>query len=141
PPAAADRFFHALYSTKKKIRDLSVGHDYFNHIATCPASLDLAAKWLVKLPIYELRFQNYSTSIPTQILSVLHLAPILHSLHLHNLGECAQVAFSECKSLQKLTLSHLFAGAVNPEVLVCQLVNVVKDTKIQQLGMSLPWPR
>ncbi|KAJ3241171.1 hypothetical protein HDU81_001567 [Chytriomyces hyalinus] len=136
--SAADTFFDALHNTKKSIRLLSIGHDYLTQFASDPASLDLTTKWLVKLPIYELEFLSDSARIPIQLLGVLHLVPMLVSLHLQTLGDCAGVALSECKSLRKLAFSNLFVGVERPKAIVQQVVDVVKGSKIEVLAVFVP---
>ncbi|KAJ3241172.1 hypothetical protein HDU81_001568 [Chytriomyces hyalinus] len=106
---------------------------------------------MAKLRIHELRFPRSST-IPTQIRDMLHLVPMLTSLHLRTLEDFVGVALSEFKSLRKLSPSKLFVRAeewpealvrpearVRPEALVGQLLDIVEATKIQQLEPLLPW--
>ncbi|KAJ3406942.1 hypothetical protein HDU80_010002 [Chytriomyces hyalinus] len=134
-----DALFSAIFSTNKTIIHLSLGADYLESCIFDQASLDLTTKWLAKLRIHELEFQHSST-IPTQIRGMLHLVPMLASLHLPTLKDFVGVSLSECKSLRKLSISQLFVGAKKkPEALVQQLLDIVEATKIQQLEVSLPW--
>ncbi|KAJ3240293.1 hypothetical protein HDU81_004208 [Chytriomyces hyalinus] len=133
-----DEFFAAVNFAKSNMRELTLGLDYFERCNSDPASLDMTAKWLVKLPIRELRFLS-PFSIPTAILGVLHLAPMLTSLRLPSLKDCAGISLSECKSLRKLFLSKLFVGEENAEELVQKVLNVVKATKIRELAICLPY--
>ncbi|KAI8820076.1 hypothetical protein BJ741DRAFT_682210 [Chytriomyces cf. hyalinus JEL632] len=64
---------------------------------------------------------------------------VLSSLHLRTLEDIGSVALSECKSLCHLSISKLFDGAEGPEVLVQQLLDILKDAKILQLEVFLPW--
>ncbi|KAJ3263258.1 hypothetical protein HDU77_011040 [Chytriomyces hyalinus] len=132
PSPATDKFFGALHNAKKNIWQLSLGFRYFARCESDPDLLVVTAKWLVKLRIHELHFLS-SSGIPTEICGMLHLMPMLKSLHLQNLGDCAGIAFSEFKMLKKLMISDLFAGEENPEELVQQVVNVLQPTKIQQV--------
>ncbi|KAJ3398001.1 hypothetical protein HDU80_009385 [Chytriomyces hyalinus] len=132
-----EEFFAAVFTAKKTIVQLSFGDEYFKPEKPDPASLKLATKWLLKLPIYELRFLSYSAD-PTAIIGMLHLVPMLGSLHLRHLKDCAGVALSECKSLRHLTLTRLFEGEESPQSLVQQLVDVLKGTKIQQVRVTVP---
>ncbi|KAJ3226073.1 hypothetical protein HDU78_010458, partial [Chytriomyces hyalinus] len=86
----------------------------------------------VKLPIHHLQFLGFSTN-PTEMLDVLHRAPMLSSLHISNLEDCAATALSECKSLRTLILSNLFDGEESAEQIVRKLMDIAKDTKIQKL--------
>ncbi|KAI8827662.1 hypothetical protein BJ741DRAFT_629225 [Chytriomyces cf. hyalinus JEL632] len=133
-----DEFFGALYNAKKNIRELSLGVDYFDRCNSNPASLDMTSKWLVKLPIRDLRFLSY-TSIPTQILSVLHLAPILNSLYVPNLEDCAAVSLCDCKSLRRLSIFKTFEGEESAEEVVRKVLDVVKPTNIHEVAMHLPF--
>ncbi|KAJ3238641.1 hypothetical protein HDU78_003384 [Chytriomyces hyalinus] len=137
-----DEFFGALYNAKKIIREISLGVEYFDRCNSNRASLDMTAKWLLKLPIRKLRFLSY-TSIPTQILSVLHLAPILNSLHLPNLEDCAAVTLSECKSLRRLLIFKAFEGGESAAEVVQKVLDVVKPTNIHEVSMYMPfiWQR
>ncbi|KAJ3396350.1 hypothetical protein HDU80_009994 [Chytriomyces hyalinus] len=119
-----DEFFGALYNAKKSIRELYLGGEYFERCGSDPASLDMTAKWLAKLPIHGLRFWGH-TSIPTQILGMLHLMPMLDSLHVPNLEDCKDISFSECKLLRKLSITNVFQGEESPEVLVQKVLRVV----------------
>ncbi|KAJ3255954.1 hypothetical protein HDU77_003453 [Chytriomyces hyalinus] len=132
-----DDFFSMICSAKKNIRKLTLGVVYLEYCSSDPAALKMTAKWLPKLRIHELEFTSY-LPIATQILGVLHLAPILGSLHLMNLGVCSVVPFSECKSLKKLVLLGLLHGKGNPEELVQQLLDIVTESSIQQLEVYLP---
>ncbi|KAJ3402767.1 hypothetical protein HDU80_004774 [Chytriomyces hyalinus] len=78
PSAGTDDFFGAMYKTKKNIWELSLEDDYFERCEI--DSAEMTAKWLVKLPIHRLVLVSYM-SIPTEILDVLHLMPLLDSLH------------------------------------------------------------
>ncbi|KAJ3399167.1 hypothetical protein HDU80_008213 [Chytriomyces hyalinus] len=133
-----DEFFGALYNAKKIIREISLGVVYFDRCNSNRASLDLTAKWLLKLPIRKLRFLSY-TSIPTQILSVLHLAPNLNSLHLPNLEDCAAVTLSECKSLRRLLIFKAFEGGESAAEVVQKVLDVVKPTNIHEVSMYMPF--
>ncbi|KAI8839096.1 hypothetical protein BJ741DRAFT_663049 [Chytriomyces cf. hyalinus JEL632] len=137
PAAGTDEFFGAMYKTKKNIWELSLEDDYFEHCAIDPPSVDMTAKWLVKLPIHRLLLMSYR-SIPTEILDVLHLMPLLDSLHVPNLEDCHDIAFSDCKMLKKLSLSRVFIGEESPKQLVQQVVDILKPTKIQQVATFLP---
>ncbi|KAJ3389000.1 hypothetical protein HDU80_011586, partial [Chytriomyces hyalinus] len=137
PSPSPDKFFGALYNAKKNIWQLSLGLGYLAGCESDPSLLDMTAKWLVKLRIHELQFLSWS-SIPTEIRGMLHLMPMLKSLHLRNLGDCAGIAFSEFKMLKKLTISHLFVGELNPEELIQHVVNILKPTKIQQMKPKCP---
>ncbi|KAJ3255955.1 hypothetical protein HDU77_003454 [Chytriomyces hyalinus] len=131
-----DEFFGALYNAKKIIREISLGVEYFDRCNSNRASLDMTAKWLLKLPIRKLRFLSY-TSIPTQILSVLHLAPILNSLHLPNLEDCAAVTLSQCKSLRRLLIFKAFEGGESAAEVVQKVLDVVKPTNIHEVSIDL----
>ncbi|KAJ3378739.1 hypothetical protein HDU80_002708, partial [Chytriomyces hyalinus] len=133
-----DEFFGALYDAKKNIRELYFGIEYFKRCGSDLASLDMTAKWLAKLPIHGLRFWG-DTSIPTQILGMLHLMPMLDSLHVPNLEVCKDISFSECKLLRKLWITNVFQGEESPEVLVEKVVNLVGPTMICELATYQPW--
>ncbi|KAI8823800.1 hypothetical protein BJ741DRAFT_634315 [Chytriomyces cf. hyalinus JEL632] len=135
--SVTDEFFEAVHKAKKKIKELSFAEKYFKNGQCGPILLKMTEKWLSKLPIHELRFPSRS-KVPIQILAVLHLAPMLGSLHLPFLKDCAGVALSECKLLRKLSISDVFYGRKSPEELVQQVVDIVKETKIQQVEVSLP---
>ncbi|KAJ3223745.1 hypothetical protein HDU78_011192, partial [Chytriomyces hyalinus] len=134
---ATVEFFGALYDAKKNIRELYFGGEYFERCGSDPASLDMTAKWLVKLPIHGLRFWGHR-SIPTQILNMLHLMPMLDSLHVPNLEDCKDISFAECKLLRKLYITNVFEGEESPEVLVQKVVDFVEPTKIRGLATYLP---
>ncbi|KAJ3250125.1 hypothetical protein HDU77_007082 [Chytriomyces hyalinus] len=134
-----DAFFSAIFSTNKTITHLSLGPKYLEDCIFDQASLDLTTKWLAKLRIHELEFQR-SSSIPTKLCGMLHLVPMLASLHLPTLKDFFGVPLSECKSLRKLSISQLFlfVGAKKkPEALVQQLLDIVEESKIQQLEVLL----
>ncbi|KAJ3224546.1 hypothetical protein HDU81_008476 [Chytriomyces hyalinus] len=122
---------------KKVVKELSLGKTYFKHFIPDSATLKMMANWLVKLPIHELQMRH-EFNIPKQMLSVLHLASMLVSLHLPSLKDCAWFALSECKSLRKLTLSRLFDGKESPEKIVEKQLDIVGPTTIQELKVSLP---
>ncbi|KAJ3400403.1 hypothetical protein HDU80_006990 [Chytriomyces hyalinus] len=138
PAAGMDKFFSAVYNAKKIIRKLDFEVDYFDRCESDPVSLDMTAKWLVKLPIRNLRFMSIPR-LPMQIMGVLHLMPMLSSLELPSLEDCGAVALSECKLLKKLAIAKVFHGEESPEELVQKLVNFVKPTKIQQVTLQLPF--
>ncbi|KAJ3226294.1 hypothetical protein HDU81_007371 [Chytriomyces hyalinus] len=100
-----DEFFGALYKAKKTITKLSFGKNVFRNGKLGPAILTVISNGLSRLPIRYLRFQS---TIPTQILGTLHMVPMLGSLHLPSLEDCAGIAFSECKSLTTLSISKVF---------------------------------
>ncbi|KAI8819293.1 hypothetical protein BJ741DRAFT_164769 [Chytriomyces cf. hyalinus JEL632] len=135
--AVTGQFFGALHNCKKFIRTLHLGYIYFQHCKSDPGSLEMTAKWLVKLRIQELRFQDRG-SVPMQIRDILHSMPMLSSLHVQNVEHLAGIALSECKLLRKLTLSKLFHGEESPLELVQQLLNIVNTTKIQKVVVLLP---
>ncbi|KAJ3261947.1 hypothetical protein HDU77_000535 [Chytriomyces hyalinus] len=135
-----DVFFSAIFCANKTIMHLSLGADYLERCNSDLASLDLTTKWLAKLRIRELRFPRFST-IPTQIRGMLHLVPMLESLHLRTLKDFVRVSLSECKSLslRKLSIAQLFVGAKKkPEAPVQQLLDIVEASKSQQLEVLLP---
>ncbi|KAJ3223152.1 hypothetical protein HDU81_009378 [Chytriomyces hyalinus] len=133
-----DEFFGALYDAKKTIRELYFGMEYFERCKSNPASLDLTAKWLVKLPIHKLRFWSTKRT-PTQILGMLHQAPMIELLHLVNLEDCAAVALSECKLLRILSIANMFEGEESPEELVQRVMDVVTPTKIREVAIFMPF--
>ncbi|KAI8839098.1 hypothetical protein BJ741DRAFT_707042 [Chytriomyces cf. hyalinus JEL632] len=115
---------HFLKSLKcMSATTLHLGYIYFQHCKSDPGSLEMTAKWLVKLRIQELRFQDRG-SVPMQIRDILHSMPMLSSLHVQNVEHLAGIALSECKLLRKLTLSKLFHGEESPLELVQQLLNI-----------------
>ncbi|KAI8820075.1 hypothetical protein BJ741DRAFT_639393 [Chytriomyces cf. hyalinus JEL632] len=132
-----DSFFSASFSAKKNIIKLSLGFDYIERCYSDQSTLNMTTKWLAKLRIHELEFVDFLT-IPTQIRGMLHLAPMLSSLHLHSLSDCAGIAFSACKLLRKLSMQNVFEGNQSPEALIQQLLDIVKPTKILELEMLLP---
>ncbi|KAJ3222730.1 hypothetical protein HDU78_011640, partial [Chytriomyces hyalinus] len=132
-----NEFFGALYNAKKIIRELSFGDNYFKNGKPGPETLKVIANWLSRLPIHELRFPSKS-ALPTQILGVLHLAPMLSALYLPSLRNCPGGAFSECKSLTKLSVSKVFEGNESPEDFAQKVLEIVKDSRIQQLELLLP---
>ncbi|KAJ3406944.1 hypothetical protein HDU80_010004 [Chytriomyces hyalinus] len=135
-----DAFFSAIFSTNKTIICLTLGAVYLGRCNSNPVSLDLTTKWLAKLRIHELGFEPFSSIIPTQIRDMLHLVPMLASLHLQTLEDFVGVSLSEFKSLRKLSISgRFFRANKKPEALVLQLLDIVEATKIQQLEVSLPW--
>ncbi|KAJ3220913.1 hypothetical protein HDU81_011092 [Chytriomyces hyalinus] len=136
PMNSADEFFAALYNTKKMIRELWIGVEYVEQCETDPALIDMTAKWLVKLPISELDISNYPT-IPTQIQAILHLSPMLKVLHVQNLEHCAGINLSDSKSLRKLVLSNLVDGKESLAVLVQQVLDIVKGTRIRHLELAM----
>ncbi|KAJ3236841.1 hypothetical protein HDU81_010307 [Chytriomyces hyalinus] len=133
-----DDYFGTMFSTKKAIKKLTLGIDYLNRCNSDPAALKMTTKWLKRLSICELRFPRYAW-VPAEILGVLLLTPMLASIHLQTLKDCSGVALSECKSLRKLSVSKLFEGKESVEEIVQQLLNAVKESKIQQLEVFLPW--
>ncbi|KAJ3382897.1 hypothetical protein HDU80_001437 [Chytriomyces hyalinus] len=137
PAAGMDKFFSAVYNAKNIIRNVDFEVDYFDRCEDDPASLNMTAKWLVKLPIHNLRFMSIPR-LPTQIMGVLHLMPMLGSLHLPSLEDCGAIALSECKLLKKLSIATVFHAEESPEELVQKVVHLVKLTKIQQVTLQLP---
>ncbi|TPX70117.1 hypothetical protein CcCBS67573_g06640 [Chytriomyces confervae] len=136
---ATDDFFSTIFNTKKDIRKLTLGSDFFSRCNSDQQTLKMTTKWLTKLSIRELRFAR-SAWVSGQILGVLHLTPMLSSLHLPGLRDCLGVALSECKSLRKLSVSKLFEGMKkSPEELIQQLLHVVDESKIQILEASPPF--
>ncbi|KAI8829151.1 hypothetical protein BJ741DRAFT_699434 [Chytriomyces cf. hyalinus JEL632] len=135
-PTSANEFFDALYHTKKVIIRLDIGTNYSHRCDSDLALVDMTVNWLAKLPIHEFQFMTF-LSIPAEILGVLHLAPLLGSLHLQNVQDCDHVALSECKSLWELSFTELFDDGESPERIAQRLVRVLKGTKIELLKMSL----
>ncbi|KAJ3399166.1 hypothetical protein CcCBS67573_g04169 [Chytriomyces confervae] len=133
-----DDFFSVICSAKKNIRKLTLGAFYLEYCSSDPAALKMTAKWLPKLRVHELEFVSFCP-ISTPILRMLHLAPMLGSLHLMNLEACSGVPFSECKSLKKLVFSGMFQGDGSAEKLVQKLIDIVKESRIQQLEVYLPY--
>ncbi|KAJ3266665.1 hypothetical protein HDU77_011414 [Chytriomyces hyalinus] len=109
-----DKFFGALYNAKKNIREL---------LLDATRTLNITCMYNV--------FEN-------AILSMLHLMPMLDSLHVPNLKD-AGVALLECKSLRKLSISNVFEGEESPEVLVQKVIDIVEPTKIRELAIYQPW--
>ncbi|KAJ3223065.1 hypothetical protein HDU78_011496, partial [Chytriomyces hyalinus] len=131
-----DDFFGAIYDTKRVLSKLTLGIYYLEGCEDEPALLEMTAEWLVKIPINELQFRSNS-NIPMELLCVLHNSPMLRSLRLTSLEDCAGVALSECKSLTKLSISAVFADEESPEEVVEQILNFVKGTSIKQLKMLM----
>ncbi|KAJ3381582.1 hypothetical protein HDU80_001748, partial [Chytriomyces hyalinus] len=132
-----DEFFSATVSTKKTFRSLVFEEEYLSSCDLNPNVLNTTRKWLARLRIHVLEFLGDSP-VATEILDVLHLAPILDSLLVPTLNDCARVALSKCKSLKCLAISQLFDGEESAEKLVQKLLDLVKETKIQELGVFLP---
>ncbi|KAJ3224545.1 hypothetical protein HDU81_008475 [Chytriomyces hyalinus] len=132
-----DYFFDTMSRAKKDIVKLSLGNEYLKCCDSESATLNMTTKWLAKLSIHELHFPR-SYLIPTQIRGMLHLVPKLSSLHLQTLEDSAGIDLSECKALWHISISKLFVGAEGPEVLVQQLLDILKGTKIVQLEVFLP---
>ncbi|KAI8827663.1 hypothetical protein BJ741DRAFT_22895 [Chytriomyces cf. hyalinus JEL632] len=125
------------FSAKPLVLKLTICIGYLECCNSDPAALKMTTKWLLKLRIHELEFMSFF-SISTQMLGMLHFVPALGSMHLKSLEDCSGVAFSECKSLKKLVLVELFHGEESPEELVQQLLDIVKENRIQQLELYLP---
>ncbi|KAJ3245489.1 hypothetical protein HDU77_009440 [Chytriomyces hyalinus] len=135
-PADTDDFLDAICTTKRVLSKLSFGIDYFEGYENDSSSVELLAEWLGTVPIYELQFWSFS-NIPMRLLRELHNSPMLGSLHLPCLEDCAGVALSECKSLTKLSISEVFADEESPEEVVEQILNIVKGTSIKRLELSV----
>ncbi|KAJ3245487.1 hypothetical protein HDU77_009438 [Chytriomyces hyalinus] len=134
---STDNFFSTLFGAKKIVLDLSLGYDYIECCKSDAPTRRMTAKWLVKLPIHQLQFLGDSNL--TEMLAVLHRAPMLSSLYISTLEDCAAIALSECKSLRELMLSNVFEGEESAEQIVQKLMDIVKETKIQKLEVLLPW--
>ncbi|KAI8820073.1 hypothetical protein BJ741DRAFT_639392 [Chytriomyces cf. hyalinus JEL632] len=132
-----DNLFSAIFQAKKNITKLTLDVEYISRCDSDPAWLNMTTKWLAKLRIYELEFPRYMI-IPTQIRGMLHLVPNLSLLHLRNLEALSGVALSECKSLRNLSILSLVDATERPEVLVQQLLDILKGTRIQQLQVHVP---
>ncbi|KAJ3236840.1 hypothetical protein HDU81_010306 [Chytriomyces hyalinus] len=133
-----DKFFLALHNANKVIKTLTLGCNYLELHKYEPGLLDMTVKWLVTLPIHEVRFWNLMSVVPTQLLGGLRLMPMLSSLELRHVEDLAGAGLSECKSLRRLSIADLFDGDESPEVLVQQAVDILEATTIQQVEVSLP---
>ncbi|KAI8827463.1 hypothetical protein BJ741DRAFT_714320 [Chytriomyces cf. hyalinus JEL632] len=133
-----DNFFSKLHDIKRIARKLSFGANYLNQCKIDRATCNMTAKWVAKLPIQVLEFLCH-VRIPVQLLLQLHQAPMLESLHVTYLEDCAVVALSKCKLLRRLSIFKVFVGTESPEVLVEKVLDMVRETMIHQLELFLPF--